>query len=44
MEKRKKQKLLMLLTIPAVNLLKVIAQYRAAHDEIRNMKIKVREV
>ena len=43
-EKRITQKLLKLLTIPAVNLLKAIAQYRAAHDEIRNIKRKVRDV
>jgi hypothetical protein len=44
MEKRFAQKLLKLLTIPAVTLVSAIAQYRAVIDEIRDINRKVKDV
>jgi hypothetical protein len=44
MEKQITRKLLMLLTIPAANLLEVIGQYRAVQDEIQGLKRNVQGV
>jgi rhamnosyltransferase len=44
MEKRIAHKLLRLLMIPVVNLVGALGQYRAVHDEIRDIKRKVQDV